>query len=187
MMYPMEKIMDTMKPYYEAARKRAKELDTPEKKRGVGLAWGGFNVTEGESDVAEAAIEMKADGKFVKYDTWHAMGQGGSVGSLMVTLEALKELHLKPEDIQLVQNDTKLCPDSGMAGASRSFYMSGNATIIAAKKLLDAMRKEDGTFRTYEEMVAEGIPTKYTVQAGSEYRYRQSVSGLHLLPEPGRD
>ena len=178
MMYPMEKIMDTMKPYYEAALKRAKELDTPEKKRGVGLAWGGFNVTEGESDVAEAAIEMKPDGKFVKYDTWHAMGQGGSVGSLMVTLEALKELHLKPEDIQLVQNDTKLCPDSGMAGASRSFYMSGNATIIAAKKLLDAMRKEDGTFRTYEEMVAEGIPTKYTG------RYETTATPGLCKPDP---
>ena len=27
---------------------------------------------------------------------------------------------------------------------------------------MDAMRKEDGTFRTYEEMAAEGIPLRYT-------------------------
>jgi aldehyde oxidoreductase len=26
---------------------------------------------------------------------------------------------------------------------------------------MDAMRKEDGTYRTYDEMAAEGIPTKY--------------------------
>jgi aldehyde oxidoreductase len=39
--------------------------------------------------------------------------------------------------------------------------MAGNATIDAANKLMAAMRKEDGTYRTYEEMVAEGIPTKY--------------------------
>jgi hypothetical protein len=52
-----------------------------------------------------------------------------------------------------------LCPDSGMSAASRSHYMNGNATIIAAEKLLDAMRKPDGTYRTYAEMVQDGIPT----------------------------
>ena len=161
LLYPMEKMMDTMKPYYEAALKRAKELDTPEKRRGVGIAWGGFNVSEGWGDSAEVAFEMKPNGKFIKYDTWATMGQGGTVGSLMVALEALKDLKLKPEDIQLVQNDTAICPDSGMAGASRSYYMDGNATIVAANKMLDAMRKEDGTYRTYEEMVAEGLPTKF--------------------------
>ena len=87
------------------------------------------------------------------------MGQGATTGSLVVTLEALKEMHLTPEDIQLIQNDTKTCPDTGMAGASRSLYMDGNATIIAANKLLAAMRKEDGTLRTYDEMKAEGIET----------------------------
>lgn len=68
-------------------------------------------------------------------------GPGCYNRSLVVTLEALKEMHLTPEDIQLIQNDTKTCPDTGMAGASRSLYMDGNATIIAANKLLAAMRK----------------------------------------------
>ncbi len=158
--YPMQAMMDTMRPIYEEAKARAKAESTPEKLRGVGVSWGGFNVTEGEADSAEVALELKEDGKIWKYDTWEAMGQGGTVGSVMVTLEALKPLHLTPEDIHLVQNDTKICPDSGMAGASRSFYMNGLATKIAGEKLLDAMRKEDGTYRTYEEMVAEGIPTK---------------------------
>ena len=44
--YPMEKIMDTMRPIYEKAVADAKAADTPEKRRGVGIAWGGFNVTE---------------------------------------------------------------------------------------------------------------------------------------------
>ena len=159
--YPMEEMMDTMRPIYEKAVADAKAADTPEKRRGVGIAWGGFNVTEGATDSAEVILELMPGGKIQKYDTWHAMGQGGTVGSLMVTLEALKELKLTPEDIHLIQNDTGTCPDTGMAGASRSFYMCGHATKIAADKLLAAMRKEDGTFRTYEEMVAEGIGTKY--------------------------
>jgi aldehyde oxidoreductase len=39
--------------------------------------------------------------------------------------------------------------------------MVGNAIVDSCRKLLDAMRKPDGTYRTYEEMVSEGIPTFY--------------------------
>lgn len=159
--YPMEEMMKILKPYYDKAVAEAKANDTPEKRRGVGLAWGGFNVTEGGTDKAAAAIELNPDGTFTKYDTYQELGQGGDIGSLMLTLEALKPLGVTPDMIRLVQNDTKLCPDSGMSGASRTHYMSGKATMDAAEKLINAMRKPDGTYRTYEEMKAEGIPTKY--------------------------
>lgn len=160
--YPMEEMMKIMKPYYEKAVAEAKANDTPEKRRGVGLAWGGFNVTEGGTDKASAAIELNPDGTFTKYDTYQELGQGGDIGSLMLTLEALKPLGVTPDMIKLVQNDTKLCPDSGMSGASRTHYMSGKATMAAAEQLINAMKKPDGTYRTYDEMKAEGIPTKYT-------------------------
>jgi len=159
--YPMEEIMQKMRPFYEKAVKEAKAKDRPELRRGVGLAWGAFNVTEGPTDSASVAIELNSDNTFTKYDTWQELGQGGDIGSLMVTLEALKPLGVTPEQIKLVQNDTKKCPDTGMSGASRSLYMDGNATILAAEKLIKAMRKPDGTYRTYDEMKKEGIPTKY--------------------------
>ena len=160
--YPMEEMMKMMKPYYDKAVVEAKANDTPEKRRGVGLAWGGFNVTEGGTDKASAAIELNPDGTFTKYDTYQELGQGGDIGSLMLTLEALKPIGVTPDMIKLVQNDTKLCPDSGMSGASRTHFMSGKATMAAAEQLINAMKKPDGTFRTYEEMKVEGIPTKYT-------------------------
>jgi aldehyde oxidoreductase len=160
-MYPMEKMMETLKPYYDKAVKEAKEKDTPEIRRGVGLAWGGFNVSEGPTDNATVRLELNPDGTITKYDTWQDLGQGGDVGSVMVALEALKPLKITPEQIKLVQSDTKICPDSGMSAGSRSHYMNGHATIVAANKLMDAMRKPDGTYRTYQEMVKEGIPTKY--------------------------
>jgi aldehyde oxidoreductase len=161
--YPMEEIMQKMKPHYDRAMKEAQEKDTLEVRRGIGLAWGGFNVTRASSyaDNATVALELNSDNTFTKFDTWQDVGQGGDIGSLMVTLEALKPLGVTPDDIRLVQNDTKLCPDSGMSAASRSHYMNGNATLIAAEKLMNAMRKPDGTYRTYDEMVKEGIPTKY--------------------------
>lgn len=159
--YPMEEMMKIMRPIYEKAVQEAKAADTPEKRRGVGISWGGFNVTEGGTDSASVALELGPDNMIIKYDTYQELGQGGDIGSLMLTLEALKPLGLTPDRIRLVQNDTKLCPDSGMSGASRTHFMSGRATIAAAEKLLNAMRKPDGTYRTYEEMVNEGIETKY--------------------------
>lgn len=160
-MYPMENMMKMMKPHYDKAVKEAKEKDTPEIRRGVGLAWGGFNVSEGPTDHATIRLELNSDGTITKYDTWQDLGQGGDVGSIMVALEALKPLKITPEQIKLVQSDTKNCPDSGMSAGSRSHYVNGHATIITANKLMDAMRKPDGTFRTYDEMVKEGIPTVY--------------------------
>jgi len=160
-LYPMEDMMLKLKPHYDKAVQEAKEKDTPEIRRGVGLAWGGFNVTEGATDSATIHLELNPDNTITKYDTWQELGQGGDIGSLMVTLEALKPMGLTPEQIKLVQSDTKLCPDSGMSAGSRSHYMNGHATIIAAEKLMKAMQKEDGTFRTYDEMIKEGLPVKY--------------------------
>ncbi len=162
MQYPMEAMMLRMKPHYDKAVAEAKAKDTPQVRRGVGLAWGAFNVTEGGTDNATVNLELNPDGTVTKYDTWQELGQGGDIGSLMVTLEALKPLGLTPEQIRLVQSDTKLCPDSGMSAGSRSHYMNGHATRIAGEKLLAAMRKPDGTFRTHAEMVKESIPVKVT-------------------------
>ncbi len=162
--YPMEKLMEAMKPIYEKAVARAKAEDTPEKRRGVGIAWGGYNVTEGTADQCTLAIELREDGKFVKYDTWQDQGQGGDVGSLQCTLEALKPLGVSIDDIVLIQNDSKHCPDSGSTASSRQHYMNSKTSKLAADMLMNAMRKPDGSYRTYAEMIAEGIPTKYEAQ-----------------------
>jgi aldehyde oxidoreductase len=162
--YPMESIMETMKPIYDKAVARAKAEDTPEKRRGVGIAWGGYNVTEGPEDQCTLGIELMPGGKFAKYDTWQDQGQGGDSGSLQCTLEALKELNVTIDDILLRQNDSIYGVDSGATASSRQHFMNGITSKMAADKLINAMRKPDGTFRTYEEMVAEGIPTRYDAQ-----------------------
>jgi aldehyde oxidoreductase len=154
--------------------KKAKKEDTPELRRGVGLAWGGYNVGLGGVDEASVALELAPDGKFVQYDTWHDQGQGGDAGSLIVTLEALKPFFkLTPDDIRLVQADSKFCPNTGESAGSRSHFANGKATILAAQNLANAMRKDDGSYRTYDEMVAEGIPTRYNGDwtAASEWDY----------------
>ena len=83
------------------------------------------------------------------------------MGVLVSSHETLRQAGIRPEQIKLVMNDTKTCPNAGPAGGSRSQVMSGNACRLAAENLVAAMKKEDGTFRTYDEMVAEGLATKY--------------------------
>ena len=53
-------------------------------------------------------------------------------------------------------NDTSKTPNSGPAGGSRSQVMTGNAIRVACEQLVEAMRKPDGGFYTYDEMKAEG-------------------------------
>jgi len=160
--YPMEEMMTIMKPLYEKAVAEAKAADTPAKRRGVGLAWGGYNVGAGPEDQASVAIELTGDNKFTKYDTWQDQGQGGDAGSLICTLEALKPyFKVTPDDVKLIQNDSKYCPNTGESASSRSHFVNGKASIIAVENLVNAMKKADGTLRTYDEMIAEGIPTRY--------------------------
>ncbi|WP_269477495.1 molybdopterin-dependent oxidoreductase [Hominibacterium faecale] len=158
--YVAEGIFKEMKPIYEKLKKHAAENTTEEKKYGAGVAFGSFNISN-SGDHAEIALELNPDGTVTHYSTWEDMGQGADVGCLAYTHEALKPLGLKPEQIHIVMSDTDTCPDTGRAAASRCNLMTGQATDDGAKKMLDAMRKEDGTYRTYDEMVAEGLPTRF--------------------------
>jgi len=159
--YVMEELIDNLKPRYEAALERSKKLSTPEKPRGVGLAVGSYNVTTGVHDRCECDVELRRDG-YTVYTTWSDQGQGGDVGPLLHAHEGLRELNVSPQDIRVVQCDTAICPPSGGSLSSRSNVMNGLAIRDAARRLMDAMKKPDGSYRTYDEMVAEGIPTRYT-------------------------
>jgi aldehyde oxidoreductase len=159
--YPLSDLMDMMRPEYEAAKKRCAEKSTADKKYGVGLSIGMYNVGADTADEAGSDIELNPDGSVTVYNTWEDPGQGGDIGSLVTAHEALRPLGLTPEQIHLYLNDTGMCPASGPAGASRLCYFCGNAIIDSCKKLLAAMDKGDGTYRTYDEMVAQGLPLRY--------------------------
>jgi aldehyde oxidoreductase len=159
--YPLPKLLEMIKPEYDAAKKRCAEMSTAEKKYGVGLSIGMYNVGADTGDEAGSDIELNPDGSVTVFNTWEDPGQGADLGTLVTAHEALRPLGLTPDQIHLYLNDTALCPNSGPAGASRCQYLVGNAIVDSCAKLLAAMKKADGTYRTYDEMVAEGIPTKY--------------------------
>jgi len=158
--YPFPEMIEKLRPLYKEAVAKAKKDSTPEHKKGVGLSMGIYGCGLDGVDGAEAWVELKKDGVRV-YTTWQDHGQGADMGVLGTAHEALRPLGVKPEDIELVLNDTAKVPNGGPSGGSRSQVVIGNAIKNGCDELLAHMRKPDGAFLTYDEMVEENIPTKH--------------------------
>jgi aldehyde oxidoreductase len=152
-------MFDMLRPLYKAAKEKAKAESTPERKKGVGISLGIYGAGLDGADGAEAWVELTKEGVTV-YATWHDHGQGADAGVVGTAHEALRALEIEPEQIKLVLNDTALAPVGGPAGGSRSQVVIGNAIRNACENLIEAMRKSDGSLRTYDEMVADKIPLK---------------------------
>ncbi|MCL1913099.1 MAG: molybdopterin-dependent oxidoreductase [Eubacteriaceae bacterium] len=157
--YPQ--IMMKIKPYYDEYRSQAEAAKKEGRHVGVGISLGGFMSTTGMGDVCELDVELGEGDFIICYSTWQDIGQGGDIGVLTHALKSFSPIGLTPDKVKLVMNDTARAPVHGISAASRSHFMAGNAMIDGANKLMDAMRKPDGSFRTYAEMVAEGIQTRY--------------------------
>lgn len=155
-------MIDKIRPFYKEAKKNAEEKNkhSTDKKYGAGVSLLIYSSGLDGADSAEAWVELTKTGATVG-SSWEEHGQGADIGSLSMAYETLKVIGLKPENIKLVMNDMNYTPNSGPAGGSRSNVMVGNAIRVASEDLLKAMKKKDGTYRTYDEMIAEGIPVKY--------------------------
>lgn len=161
--YCLEEMYKVARPLYEAGKKRVAEKNAASDGRykyGIGVSSGVYGSGLDGVDSSQAYAELNPDGSVTMYVSWEDHGQGADMGTLVSAHETLRQAGITPEQIHLVMNDTKVTPNSGPAGGSRSQVMTGNACRLAAENLLAAMKKDDGTYRTYDEMVAEGIETK---------------------------
>lgn len=156
------KAIETLRPLYEEAKKKAAEKNQQggNIKYGVGVSLNMYGCGLDGPDTSEIWIELTPDGVILG-DSWEDHGQGADIGSLSHAYENLRPLGLKPEQIKLFKNDMEFTPNSGPSGGSRQNVVTGNAIKVGCERLLAAMRKPDGTYRTYDEMVAEGLPLRY--------------------------
>lgn len=161
--YCLETLIDKIRPAYDLAKKTAaeKNAENTDKKYGCGLALSIYGCGLDGPDSSEAYVELMPTGVRV-YTSWEDHGQGADIGTLTYAHEALTPLNLKPEQIDMVMNDMTKTPNSGPSGGSRQNVVTGNAIVTACRNLLKAMQKEDGTYRTYDEMVSEGLELKYS-------------------------
>ena len=159
--YCMVEIMDKLKPAYEKAQAWAKQpASSDDKKRGIGMSIGIYGSGLDGADSSAVNAELTATGVTI-YSSWEDHGQGADMGTLTIAHETLRPLGVKPENIKLVMCDMAITPNSGPAGGSRSNVLCGNATRVACELLLKGITKADGSFRTYEEMIAEKLPVYF--------------------------
>ena len=93
--YPVVEMMDKIRPYYQESLEWAKQpADDPNKKRGVGIALGGFHAGN-DTDKCEVWLELNPDGTITDYNCWQDVGQGADMGSVAFVCEALKPLELR--------------------------------------------------------------------------------------------
>lgn len=159
--YVLPQMYDMIRPAYEEGKKLAAANSTDEVKWGVGIAHGCYGCGLDGGDSGSAAVELNPDGTVTVNTTWEDHGQGADIAAITHAHEILRPTGITPEQIILDMNDTAHCANGGPSGGSRSNIIIANAIHIASAALLKAMDKGDGTYMTYDEMVAAGKPTRY--------------------------
>lgn len=159
--FSLPEMIDWLRPKYQAALEKAKQNSTADKKCGVGVSLATYSVGGDFEDASEAWVELQADGGAVVYNCWQDHGQGADMGTLTIIHEALRPLGIPVEKIRFVLNDTATAPNGGLSAGSRGQVYFGNAMKDACEKMLDGMRKDDGSYRSYDNMVAEGKDLLY--------------------------
>ena len=155
--------IDTLRPIYQEAKRQAADRNAKggPVKHGVGVTLLEYGCGLDGADHSEAWIEITKDG-VVAGTSWEDHGQGADMGMLTALTEGLKPLGLDCKGIKLVMNDMSKTPNSGPAGGSRSTVMTGNAIRVACGNFLAMLDKGDGTYRTYDEVVGDGLEPRVT-------------------------
>jgi aldehyde oxidoreductase len=153
-------MIDVLRPKYKSACKRAKNESTVDIKKGVGVSIGIYGCGLDGIDSSEIWVELTENGVTVG-TSWEDHGQGADIGALGTAHEALRPLGIRPEQIKLVMCDTALTPNSGPSGGSRQQVVTGNAIKNGCDNLMAAMKKKDGSFRTYAEMKKDNRALRY--------------------------
>jgi len=129
-------VLEAIRPRYHQLLEETRQFNAAAKNKiyrmGVGLA--GMWYRFGKSGVlrVETHAELALDGRFKIYCSAPDYGQG--ISTVMVQLAA-ETLGVPCQQIELVNADTALTPDSGIQGASRATYFTGGSVIKAAENL----------------------------------------------------
>jgi aldehyde oxidoreductase len=162
--FSFPEMVEKLRPLYKAALEKAKTDSTNEIKRGVGISLGIYGCGLDGADTSSIKVELNPDNSVTVYSSWEDHGQGADMGVVGTAHKTLEPLGIKPEQIHLVMNDTAITPNSGPSGGSRQQVVTGNAIKNGCELLLAAMRKSDGTFRTYAQMKEENLPLSFEGQ-----------------------
>ncbi len=104
---------------------------------GFSVAFKNTGLGGGAPDKAGADVELYEDGSVEVRTSSAELGQGLPTVLQMIVAE---ELELPIEKVKVLLSDTDKTPDGGPTTASRQTYVSGNASLYAAKAFKEAVR-----------------------------------------------
>ena len=159
--YSLPEQLDALRPLYKAAKEKAAKHSTEAHKKGVGIAIGVYGCGLDGADSSQAYAELNADETITICTAWEDHGQGADMGAVGTAHETLLPMKVAPERLKFTWPDMANGPVSGPAGGSRSQVMTGGAIKNACEKMLEGLRKSDGTYMNYAEAKAAGKPTRY--------------------------
>jgi len=139
----MQRLMDRaleLSNYYAKQKQFKEENPQSTVKKGIGFAsflhGAGFTGSGEEYLASEAAVQATRDGRVQIFAGSTEMGQGTNT---VFTQIAAETLGLDCEQIEVVQPDTRLVPNSGPTVASRTTMIVGKLVESAALKLQQAL------------------------------------------------
>ncbi len=129
------RVLETLRPRYLELAQAVAAFNAREDGalcKGLGLAalWHRFG--KSGSLRIEAHAELADDGRLIVYCSAPDYGQGSATTMSQLAAETLG---VSRNQVELVNADTALTPDSGIQGASRTVYWVGNAVCNAAHNL----------------------------------------------------
>ena len=158
--YSYVEMLDALRPRYKAAKEKAAKESSASHKKGVGIAVGSYGCGLDGPDSSNAYVELLENGDVKVCTAWEDHGQGADMGAVGTAHQSLLPMGVAPERLKFTWADTRN-PVSGPAGGSRSQVMTGGAIKNACDKMLEGLRKADGTYMNYAEAKAAGKPTRY--------------------------
>lgn len=158
--YSFPEMLESLRPLYLEAKERAAGNSGAGHKKGVGLALGVYGSGLDGPDSSNAYVEINPDDTVTVGTAWEDHGQGADIGAIGTAHESLLPMKIAPERFRFTWPDTR-GPVSGPAGGSRSQVMTGGAIRVACEKMLEGLKKADGSYMNHAEAKAAGKPTRY--------------------------
>ncbi|MDR3573007.1 MAG: xanthine dehydrogenase family protein molybdopterin-binding subunit [Anaerolineaceae bacterium] len=129
-------VLEALKPSYREYQAQADEFNAAQSdgclRMGVGLAGMMYRFGKSGKLRIETHAEIGLDGHFIVYGSAPDYGQG--ISTVLVQLAA-ETLGLPRSQIELVNADTALTPDSFIQGGSRATYFIGSSVCAALNNL----------------------------------------------------
>ncbi len=133
--WPIDGLMEAMRPHYERARQEAAAATNGRRRRGVGISNGSFGIGD-PGDSVMLAVEADADGGVSIYTATADPGEGNDSMLVQIAAEAMG---LPLEKVRFYTRSTDITANAGGAWGSRITYMVGGALVDALGKLKAAM------------------------------------------------